>query len=459
MTRISTLLARAATVGTVLALSAAAAYAQSETGADAAAPAASAAEAVATPAAADAPNVAYIFNTLLFLMSGFLVMFMAAGFAMLEAGLVRSKNVSMQCLKNIAIYSIASLMFWLIGYNLMYEGVDGGYFGTFSWKVIPDPAEDSGDYAAASDFFFQLVFCATTASIVSGTVAERVRLWPFMIFTAILTGILYPITGSWEWGTGWLDQMGFSDFAGSTLVHSVGGWAALAGAIVIGARTGKFGPHGEAHAMPGSSMPLATLGVFILWLGWFGFNGGSQLALGTLEDASSVARIFVNTNTAAAAGVIAAMILTQVLYKKVDITIALNGAIAGLVSITAEPLTPTLLSAALIGGIGGVIVVVFVPLLDRMRIDDVVGAIPAHLIAGIWGTMAVPITNGEASFGVQLVGVVSIGAFIFIVSTVLWTILKVIGLRASPAEEAMGLDQAEIGVVAYPEFHVSGQRV
>jgi Amt family ammonium transporter len=331
--------------------------------------------------------------------------------------------------------------------------------GTFSWKVIPDPAEDTGDYAAASDFFFQLVFCATTASIVSGTVAERVRLWPFMIFTAILTGILYPITGSWEWGKGWLDQMGFADFAGSTLVHSVGGWAALAGAIVIGARTGKFGPRGESHAMPGSSMPLATLGVFILWLGWFGFNGGSQLALGTLEDASSVARIFVNTNTAAAAGVIAAMILTQVLYKKVDITMALNGAIAGLVSITAEPLTPSLLSAAIIGGIGGVIVVVAVPLLDRMRIDDVVGAIPAHLIAGIWGTMAVPLTNPEADFGVQLIGVASIGAFIFIVSLVIWTILKMVGVRASLEEESMGLDQAEIGVVAYPEFHVSGQRI
>ncbi|MEM0906172.1 MAG: ammonium transporter [Pseudomonadota bacterium] len=412
---------------------------------------------------AEAPPAAepYVFNTVLFLIGGFLVMFMACGFAMLEAGLVRSKNAAMQCMKNIGLYSIAGLMFWVLGYNLMYENVNvadniaglAGYLGTFSMKDIPQPDADPGSYAAASDWFFQMVFCATTASIVSGTIAERMRLWPFLIFVVFLTGILYPITGSWEWGTGWLDQMGFSDFAGSTLVHSVGGWAALAGAIVVGARAGKYGKDGTIHPMPGSSIPLATLGTFILWLGWFGFNGGSQLALGTIADASSVAKIFVNTNTAAAAGVVVTIILTQILYRKVDVTMALNGALAGLVSITAEPLTPSMTDAALIGGIGGVIVVVFVPLLDRIRIDDVVGAIPVHLIAGIWGTMIVPFTNTDATYYVQFIGVISIGAAAFFASLIVWLILAAVtGLRATPEEEASGLDQSEIGIHAYPEF-------
>ncbi|WP_108663828.1 ammonium transporter [Acuticoccus kandeliae] len=434
--------------------------------ADAAAPAAEAPAAEA-PAAEAAPAEAapdpypYILNTLLFLMAGFLVMFMSAGFAMLEAGLVRSKNAAMQCLKNIALYSIAGIMFWLLGYNLMYENVNvadniaelSGYMGTWSMKVIPDPSADTGDYAAASDWFFQMVFCATTASIVSGTIAERMRLWPFLIFTVFLTGILYPITGSWEWGTGWLDQMGFSDFAGSTLVHSVGGWAALAGAIVVGARHGKFGENGMIHPMPGSSIPLATLGTLILWLGWFGFNGGSQLALGTIEDASSVAKIFVNTNTAAAAGVIVCIILTQLFYRKVDVTMALNGALAGLVSITAEPLAPTMAQAAMIGGIGGVFVVIFVPLLDKIRIDDVVGAIPVHLVCGIWGTMIVPLSNSDATYYVQFIGVVSVGALAFFSSLIVWLILAAVtGLRATPEEEAIGLDTSEVGVHAYPEF-------
>ena len=425
---------------------------------------AQAAEASGDAEAATDPNP-FVFNTLLFLIGGFLVMFMACGFAMLEAGLVRSKNASMQCLKNIALYSIAGLMFWVLGYNLMYENVNeatniealAGYLGTFSMKEIPAPDADSGDYAAASDWFFQMVFCATTASIVSGTIAERMRLWPFLIFVVFLTGILYPITGSWEWGTGWLDQMGFSDFAGSTLVHSVGGWAALAGAIVVGSRAGKFGPGGVVHPMPGSSIPLATLGTFILWLGWFGFNGASQLALGTIADASSVSKIFVNTNTAAAAGVVVTIILTQILYRKVDVTMALNGALAGLVSITAEPLTPSMSEAALIGGIGGLIVVIFVPLLDKIRIDDVVGAIPVHLVAGIWGTMIVPLTNSDATYYVQFIGVVSYGAFVFFVSLIVWLILAAVtGLRATPEEEAIGLDSSEVGVLAYPEF--SGQR-
>ncbi len=429
-----------------------------------AAPAAEAAvEAAAeAPAFAAAADTAYIFNTLLFLMGGFLVMWMAAGFAMLEAGLVRSKNVSMQCLKNIALYSIAGLMFWITGYSIMYVGVDGGYFGSigaYSFDDVGGNALDTG-YSTASDWFFQMVFCATTASIVSGTLAERIKLWPFLIFTVILTGILYPITGSWQWGGGWLSEMGFSDFAGSTLVHSVGGWAALSGAILLGARKGKYGPSGAVHPIPGSSMPLATLGTFILWLGWFGFNGASQLAMGTIGDVTDVSRIFANTNLAACGGVVAAMILTQILYKKVDVTMALNGALAGLVSITAEPLAPTPLMAVVIGAVGGLIVVVAVPMLDKMKIDDVVGAIPVHLLAGIWGTLAVPLTNADTSFALQAVGIVSIGAFTLVTSAIVWMALKAtVGIRASEEEEAMGLDQAEVGVEAYPEFGIGSGRL
>ena len=402
----------------------------------------------------------YIFNTVLFLMGGFLVMFMAAGFAMLEVGLVRAKNVSMQCTKNVALYAIAGLMYWAVGYNLMYDGVDGGFFGTFLPKVIPDPAEDPGSYSAASDWFFQMVFCAATASIVSGTLAERIKLWPFLIFAAVLTGIIYPVQGAWKWGAGWLDGVGFNDFAGSTIVHSVGGWAALTGAIILGARMGKYDRAGNVHPLPGSSMPLATLGTFILWLGWFGFNGGSQLAMGTISDVSSVSRIFVNTNLAAAAGVVAALGMTQAFYGKVDVTMTLNGALAGLVSITAEPLTPSPIMAILIGAIGGIIVVATVPMLDKFRIDDVVGAIPVHLFAGIWGTLAVPLTNGDASFVAQVIGIVSVGAFVSACSAVVWLALKAtIGLRPTPEDEMRGLDLAEIGVEAYPEFGRGGQKI
>ncbi len=414
-------------------------------------------------------QVKFIFNTLNFLLMGFLVMWMAAGFAMLEAGLVRSKNVSMQLTKNVALYSIAGIMFWLIGYNLMYTGVDGGYFGTPTPVSIPDPAaeakglsaEGATMYAAASDWFFQMVFCATTASIVSGTLAERIKLWPFLLFTVILTGVIYPIVGSWEWGAGWLDsRFGFSDFAGSTLVHSTGGWAALAGALVLGPRLGKYGKDGSVHPIPGSNMALATLGTFILWLGWFGFNGGSQLAMDSAENVSAIARIFVNTNAAAAAGAVTALILTQLVYRKVDITMVLNGALAGLVSITAEPLAPSLPWAVFVGAIGGVIVMVVVPLLDKLKIDDVVGAIPVHLIAGIWGTMIVPASNSDASFFGQFVGVVAVGAFVFTVSLVIWFILKAtIGIRVSEEEEIMGLDAAEIGVEAYPEFGKGSQAI
>ena len=421
--------------------------------------AAPAAEAAAAPEYALAADTAYIFNTLLFLIGGFLVMWMAAGFAMLEAGLVRSKNVSMQSLKNIALYSIAGIMYWVVGYNLMYTGVDGGFigsFGPYSFDPVGLEGADSAalletGYSTASDWFFQMVFVATAASIVSGTLAERIKLWPFMIFTVVLTGFIYPIAGSWQWGAGWLSEMGFSDFAGSTLVHSVGGWAALAGAILLGARTGKYNADGSVNPMPGSSIPLATLGTFILWLGWFGFNGASQLAMGTISDVSDVSRIFANTNLAAAGGVVTTMILLQILYKKVDVTMVLNGALAGLVAITAEPLQPAVWQAILTGAVGGAIVVFAVPMLDKLKIDDVVGAIPVHLLAGIWGTLAVAFYTGN--WGAQITGIAAYGIFTLVCSFIVWFILKtVIGIRATPEEEMMGLDKAEVGVEAYPEF-------
>ncbi len=397
-------------------------------------------------------DIQYIFNTLLFLIGGFLVMWMAAGFAMLEAGLVRKKSVGVQCLKNITLYSVAGLMYWVVGYNLMYDGVDGGYFGTFApWSAGAPTAADG--YSLASDWFFQMVFVATAASIVSGTMAERVKVVPFLLFVVVLTGFMYPITGSWQWGGGWLSEMGFSDFAGSTIVHSVGGWAALAGALILGARSGRFTPDGRAVPMPGSSLPLATLGTFILWLGWFGFNGASQLALGTIEDANAVAQIFMNTNLAAAGGVVAAMFTCLAIYRKIDLSLVLNGAIGGLVSITAEPLTPAPLEAILIGGVGGVLIVVTVPMLDKLKIDDVVGAIPAHLVCGIWGTIIVPFTNDGTSYATQAIGIAAFGAFTFVVSLVVWTILKaVVGIRISEEDEDAGIDQVELGIDAYPEF-------
>ncbi|EKF40536.1 ammonium Transporter Family [Nitratireductor indicus C115] len=407
----------------------------------------------AAPEFATAADTAFIFNTLLFLIGGFLVMWMAAGFAMLEAGMVRTKNVSMQLLKNVVLYAIAGIMYWLIGYGLMYVDVSGyiGSFTSYSWPAAGTANE--GDYSVASDWFFQMVFVATAASIVSGTLAERIKLWPFLAFVVVLTGFIYPIAGSWKWGGGWLDAMGFQDFAGSTLVHSVGGWAALAGAILLGARNGKFNSDGKVNPIPGSNMALATLGTFILWLGWFGFNGASQLAMGSNSDVSDISRIFANTNLAAAGGVVAALILTQILYKKVDITFVLNGALAGLVSITAEPLTPSPLMAIIIGAIGGIIVVFAVPMLDKLKIDDVVGAIPVHLIAGIWGTLAVPLTNSDASFGVQFIGIVAYAVFTLVASLIVWAILKAtIGLRVSAEDEMNGLDLAEVGVEAYPEF-------
>ncbi len=413
-------------------------------------------------AAAPAPDInSYILTSLLFLIGGFLVFWMAAGFAMLEAGLVRSKNVTMQLTKNIGLFSIAAIMYWLIGFGIMYpgewliEGWLGPFFAVTSLEPVGLAAEDAAlDYASAgSDFFFQLMFCATTASIVSGTLAERIKLWPFLLFTVILTGLIYPVEASWQWGGGWLSELGFADFAGSTLVHAAGGFAALAGVIVLGPRLGKYAANGRVQALPGSNLALATLGTFILWLGWFGFNGGSQLAMGTVGDVTDVSRIFANTNMAAAAGAVAALILTQLMYGKVDLTMVLNGALAGLVSITAEPLMPSLFGALLIGGIGGVIVVFVVPMLDRMKIDDVVGAIPVHLVAGIWGTMIVPASNGDASYVTQAIGVAAIGASVFVVSLIVWLILRAtIGIRVSEEEEMVGLDQAELGMEAYPEF-------
>ena len=410
-----------------------------------------------------ATDTVFILNSLLFLVGGFLVFWMAAGFSMLEAGLVRSKNVTMQLTKNIALFSLATVFYYLIGYNLMYplgtwatEGVLSGVWGVAILEAVGvgrDGADDYGYASTGSDFFFQLMFCAATASIVSGALAERIKLWPFLIFTILLTSVIYPIQASWKCGGGFLDAMGFQDFAGSTVVHSVGGWAALTGAIILGPRIVKYAKDGKVIPIPGSNLALATLGVFILWLGWFGFNGGSQLAMGSIGDVADVSRIFSNTNAAAAGGAIAALILTQLLYKKPDLTMILNGALAGLVSITAEPLAPTLGQATVIGAIGGLIVVVSVPILDKFKIDDVVGAIPVHLIAGIWGTLIVPLTNSDASFGTQLYSLIIVGIFVVITSGIVWYVLKALfGIRVDEEAEINGLDISELGMEAYPEF-------
>jgi Amt family ammonium transporter len=410
-------------------------------------------------------DVVFILNSLLFLVAGFLVFWMAAGFAMLEAGLVRSKNVTMQLTKNMALFGLACVFYYLIGYNLMYplgtwsvEGVLSGVFGPGVLEMVGATAETVDDYSYAStgsDFFFQLMFCAATASIVSGALAERIKLWPFLIFVVVLTSIIYPIQASWKWGGGFLDQAGFLDFAGSTVVHSVGGWAALTGAIILGPRIGKY-KNGRVVPFLGSNLTLATLGTFILWMGWFGFNGGSQLAMGSIGDVTDISRIFANTNAGAAGGLLAALFLTQFLYKKPDLTMILNGALAGLVAITAEPLTPTLGGATMIGAVGGVIVVFGVTLLDKLKIDDVVGAIPVHLFAGIWGTIAVVFTNGDASLGTQLYSIIVVGLFTVVTTGALWLLLKmIVGIRVGEEEEIKGLDISELGMEAYPEFSKS----
>ena len=396
-------------------------------------------------------EVGFIFNTFLFLVCGFLVMFMAAGFAMLESGMVTSKSVSVICAKNIGLFSIAGIMFWLFGYNLAYGIPEGGFIGKFiPWS---DGSKVETGYSDGSDWYFQMVFCATTVSIVSGTLAERIKLWPFFLFAALLSGIIYPIVMGWQWGGGWLAVRGFSDFAGSTLVHSTGGAAALAGAILLGPRIGRFAKAGApAPVKPfaASSIPLVTIGVFILWLGWFGFNGGSQLAMGTADDAIAVSKIFINTNLAACGGVMACAIVTRLMYGKTDVVQMLNGAIGGLVAITAEPLMPTPVAAILIGAVGGIIVIFGTKLLFNFKVDDVVGAVPAHLFAGIWGTLAVPITNSGANFGTQLLGVISINAFVFVAAFIVWALMKnTFGIRLSKEAELKGTDVSETGVIAY----------
>lgn len=393
----------------------------------------------------------FIINTFFLLFCGCLVMFMALGFAMLEAGSVRSKSVGVILIKNIGLYTIAGLMFFLVGYNLMYLNVNGGYFGTLATWVPDDTAALSGDYSAgyasAAGWFFQMVFVATAASIVSGALAERIKIWPFFFFCMVLTGILYPIIGAWTWGGGWLSEMGFKDFAGSTIVHSVGGWAALTGAILLGARRG----YGQSNKpLRGNSLPLMTLGTFILWFGWFGFNGGSQLAISSTEDAIAVAKILGNTNIAAAAGAFLSLMYFVVLRKRIDITFVLNGALAGLVAITAEPLAPSMIMSTFIGAIGSLVMIGATLALEKLRIDDVVGAIPVHLAAGIWGTMAVVISNPEASLSTQLIGIVSIGLFMSVTSLILWAFMKyTIGIRLRWSLEDQGPDLSELGVKAY----------
>ena len=396
-------------------------------------------------------EVSYILNTLLFLIGGFLVMWMAAGFAMLESGLVTSKSVSTIAAKNIGLYAISGLMFWLVGYNLAYGIPEGGFIGSFlPWS---DASSIETGYSDGSDWFFQMVFCATTCSIVSGTLAERIKIWPFFLFCALLAGVIYPIEMGWQWGGGHLAAAGFSDFAGSTLVHSAGAAAALAGALLLGPRLGRFKESGEPATMEpfaSSSIPLATLGVFILWMGWFGFNGGSQLALGTFEDSTAVATIFINTNLAACAGVMACAIISRLVSGKTDVVMMLNGALGGLVAITAEPLAPSPILAVILGAIGGIIVFYGTKLLLKLKIDDVVGAIPVHGFAGIFGTLAVPLSNADANFGSQLYGILWVNIFVFIVAFVIWYLMKMtFGIRISDEAEKLGTDKAEVGVLAY----------
>ena len=392
----------------------------------------------------------YIFDTMWLLLTGALVMWMAAGFAMLEVGLTQTKNTVTILTKNLVLYSAACIMYWLVGYAIMY-GKGGAFMG---YGVLLNGMSD-GNHALMADFFFQVVFVATAASIVSGAVAERMKFWPFMIFTVVLTAIIYPIQGHWSWGGTALGGImtGFTDFAGSTVVHSAGGWAALAGVLLLGARKGKYGADGRIRPIPGSNLPLATLGTFILWLGWFGFNGGSQLALGSVADVNAVAMVIVNTNMAACAGGLVAMLLTQLLYKKVDLSMVLNGTLSGLVAITAGPNYSGIGIAVLVGAIAGVLVVFAVPFFDKLKLDDPVGALSVHLVNGIWGTLAVGIFNPAVSFLGQLTGVVVVGVFVFATSFITWYVLKlVIGIRVAEHEELEGIDRHEFGMEAYPEF-------
>jgi Amt family ammonium transporter len=425
-----------------------------------------AATAAAVPALAEEASIgdtviqlAYSVDTFYFLMSGALVMWMAAGFTMLESGLVRSKNTVEILTKNVALYAISCIMYMLVGYNLMYGGGANGFLPGLSFLLGADHAVDEvlksgGDvyYSSMSDFFFQVVFVATAMSIVSGAVAERMKLWSFLIFAVVMTGVIYPVQGYWKWGGGFLDALGFLDFAGSGVVHLCGASAALAGVLLLGARKGKY-VDGRIKAIPGANLPLATLGTFILWLGWFGFNGGSELKISNIEEANAVSMVFVNTNTAAAGGLVAALLLSKAWFGKADLTMALNGALAGLVAITAEPLTPTPLVATIVGAIGGLLVVAAIIFIDKAKVDDPVGAISVHGVCGIWGLLAVAFTNPEGSLMAQLTGIGVIFAWCFATSFVVWIIIKsVMGIRVTEEEELEGVDVSECGLAAYPEF-------
>jgi Amt family ammonium transporter len=408
----------------------------------------------------------YALDTFYFLVCGALVMWMAAGFAMLEAGLVRSKNTTEILTKNVALFAVACTMYMVCGYSVMYGG---GEFTMFLSGIVGDGvtgAEEPAAYAPSADFYFQVVFVATAMSIVSGAVAERMKLWAFLVFAVVMTGLIYPLEGRWTWGGEsvfgmyTLGDLGFSDFAGSGIVHMAGAAAALAGVILLGARKGKYGKQGQVYAIPGANLPLATLGTFILWLGWFGFNGGSVLATSSVESANAVAVVFMNTNAAAAGGLIAAMIVARLMFGKADLTMALNGALAGLVAITAEPSTPTPLLATLFGAIGGVLVVFSIVAMDKLKIDDPVGAISVHGVVGLLGLLLVPVTNDGASFTGQIIGALTIFVWVFGASFVTWLVIKMImGIRVSEEEEYEGVDLAECGMEAYPEFTASGTTV
>ena len=412
----------------------------------------------------DISELSYALDTFYFLICGALVMWMAAGFAMLEAGLVRAKNTAEILTKNIVLFAVACTMYLLVGYALMYSSDAGGFIPNLGFLIGAENSvdavlaggEDAPYYSARADFFFQVVFVATAMSIVSGAVAERMKLWAFLAFAVVMTAVIYPVSGYWTWGGGWLSEAGFSDYAGSGIVHMAGAAAALAGVLVLGPRKGKYGKNGAIYAIPGANMPLATLGTFVLWLGWFGFNGGSELKLSDVSSANNMAQVLVNTNAAAAGGVIAALILAKIWFRKADLTMALNGAIAGLVSITADPLSSTALGATLIGAVGGILVVIAIVVLDKLRLDDPVGAISAHGVAGIWGVLAVPLNNADATFGAQMLGIIGIFAWVFTASLVVWLIIKAImGVRVSEEEEYEGVDLAECGLEAYPEFNVA----
>ena len=403
----------------------------------------------------------YALDTFYLLICGALVMWMAAGFAMLESGLVRARNTAEILTKNIVLYALAGVMYLLLGYYLMYGGAQGGVLPNFGFlignehaaDVVAAGGEGAPAYSKRADFFFQVVFVATCMSIVSGAVAERMKLWAFLAFALVMCGLIYPIEGYWTWGGGFLKQLGFKDFAGSGIVHLAGASAALAGVILLGARRGKYGKQGQINAIPGANLPLATLGMLILWLGWFGFNGGSQLKISSIEDANTVAAVFVNTNLAACGGLLAALVVARLLFGKADLTMILNGALAGLVSITAEPATPSAMQALLIGTVAGVLVVFSILMLERLRIDDPVGAISVHGTSGIWGLLVVPMTNPGASLSVQMLGAACIFAWVFVASLLAWGLIKLImGLRVSEEDEYEGVDISECGMEAYPEF-------